>query len=621
MNAFLSSIKVFGYLDKPVFHELAKSLETKILEQGEVLFDVESEDRDFYIVVDGQIELFIKNNGHDDSDYSDDEDNDEFAKHHMLNNVKAGGTVTSLFSILSILSQDMVLPAKLVPTVSDPNGEKMNGDKKKKSPGDVTPSSSKTTHDIPLPFKEGAFEECESSETDSVAHTSASGNTVKSKDLNEELKESDLKSHRKMSMDSKTSSSTRKQKKERRHKSVHPNLVARASKATKLAVIPATAFQKLAEKFPNSAAHMVQVILTRFQRVTFMTLHKYLGLSGELLAIERKLNEISGSGLPVDKFPQDQMESILWRLSHQHNADANLPRSRTSSKKPPKVYQLPSEGSDEDLGFSDIQRNQREFLKDFENGHPFIAGDEDEILKDSVFNCMAQLIGLTPSKEPNVKGPVVRRNSLRSPQITPINTSIERFYYGKNRSLTNSVSKSFYDADDISVVSSSMASSVGDIGQDNLDVPEVELLFYKQGELLLKEGDRSHGLYFVLDGTIEASTSPGKELIKEEWKSSRSPRRKKKDVFLIQPGSLAGYLSAFTGNPSFVTLKAKTDILVGLMPKIVLERYVDKYPNILLCLAKRLVNQLSPLVFHIDVALEWAQINAGQSLCRQGILY
>jgi lysophospholipid hydrolase len=54
------------------------------------------------------------------------------------------------------------------------------------------------------------------------------------------------------------------------------------------------------------------------------------------------------------------------------------------------------------------------------------------------------------------------------------------------------------------------------------------------------------------------------------------------------------------------------------MPKIVLDRYVDKYPNVSLCLAKRLVNQLSPLVFHIDVALEWGQVNAGQTLCQQG---
>jgi lysophospholipid hydrolase len=54
------------------------------------------------------------------------------------------------------------------------------------------------------------------------------------------------------------------------------------------------------------------------------------------------------------------------------------------------------------------------------------------------------------------------------------------------------------------------------------------------------------------------------------------------------------------------------------MPKASLDLHVEKFPSILLYLAKRLVSQLSPLVLHIDVALEWGQLNAGQVLCRQG---
>jgi CRP-like cAMP-binding protein len=169
---------------------------------------------------------------------------------------------------------------------------------------------------------------------------------------------------------------------------------------------------------------------------------------------------------------------------------------------------------------------------------------------------------------------------------------------------------------------SSRASSVDDFGIDN-DVPDVEIKFFKQGDVLLKEGDRSQGLFFVLDGTIEASTSPNKDFlnVQKQYQSSNSnyfPKIPQKSLFLIQPGGLAGYLAALTGNSSFVTLCAKTDVLVGVMPKQVLDRYIEKYPNVLLCLAKRLVHQLSPLVFHIDVALEWGQINAGQTLCHQG---
>lgn len=37
----------------------------------------------------------------------------------------------------------------------------------------------------------------------------------------------------------------------------------------------------------------------------------------------------------------------------------------------------------------------------------------------------------------------------------------------------------------------------------------------------------------------------------------------------------------------------------------------------LFTLARNLIENLSPIVFHIDVALEWGHVNAGQILCRQ----
>jgi lysophospholipid hydrolase len=104
----------------------------------------------------------------------------------------------------------------------------------------------------------------------------------------------------------------------------------------------------------------------------------------------------------------------------------------------------------------------------------------------------------------------------------------------------------------------------------------------------------------------------------ENSKGFDSPNRKSGPLFIINPGGLAGYLAAVTGNISFVTITARTDTTVGFMHKKVLDKYIESYPNILLCLSKRLVNQLPPLVFHIDVALEWGQMNAGQILCKQG---
>lgn len=62
MTLFLGSIKVFGYLDRPVFHELARQMEIKKCEKGEVIFCEDKPTRDFIVVVEGTVELFVKCN-------------------------------------------------------------------------------------------------------------------------------------------------------------------------------------------------------------------------------------------------------------------------------------------------------------------------------------------------------------------------------------------------------------------------------------------------------------------------------------------------------------------------------------------------------------------------------
>ncbi|KAI8842791.1 acyl transferase/acyl hydrolase/lysophospholipase [Chytriomyces cf. hyalinus JEL632] len=127
----------------------------------------------------------------------------------------------------------------------------------------------------------------------------------------------------------------------------------------------------------------------------------------------------------------------------------------------------------------------------------------------------------------------------------------------------------------------------------------------QRGTVLCKEGDRGQGLWFVIDGILEAS-------VKDPSKA------RKKGVFLMKPGCLAGYLSAVTGHPSLVAIKAKTDAQVGYLPKSVVDKYVERYPTVILTLAKRLVRDISPLAYQIDFALDWGHVNAGQVLYRQG---
>lgn len=58
LDEFLSAIKVFGYLEKPVFHELTRHMQTKKLLAGETL-NLEDE-KSFCLVVDGHVQVFFK---------------------------------------------------------------------------------------------------------------------------------------------------------------------------------------------------------------------------------------------------------------------------------------------------------------------------------------------------------------------------------------------------------------------------------------------------------------------------------------------------------------------------------------------------------------------------------
>ena len=70
LDEFLSAIKVFGYLERPVFHELTRTMQTRRLVAGETI--LLEEEKGFCLVVDGLVQIFVKSNRNDsDSDEDD----------------------------------------------------------------------------------------------------------------------------------------------------------------------------------------------------------------------------------------------------------------------------------------------------------------------------------------------------------------------------------------------------------------------------------------------------------------------------------------------------------------------------------------------------------------------
>src|ERR1700712_3310807 len=112
LDEFLRAIKVFGYLERPVFHELTRSMQTRKLIAGETL-NLE-EEKGFCLVVDGLVEIFVKSaretrsSDSDPASYhrEDSSDSDGGQRggsghqgYQLLTEVKNGAPMSSLFSI------------------------------------------------------------------------------------------------------------------------------------------------------------------------------------------------------------------------------------------------------------------------------------------------------------------------------------------------------------------------------------------------------------------------------------------------------------------------------------------------------------------------------------------
>ncbi|KAF9436853.1 phosphatidylcholine and lysophosphatidylcholine phospholipase [Entomortierella beljakovae] len=705
LSAFLSSIKIFGYLEQPVFHELARHLQTRRLIAGDTILQSPDLEKSFYIVVDGCVQVFEQVKKEEaieyDLDISDELWGDPEHDYLLLNEVKNGGTLSSLFTILSLFTENVKLRHE-----DEPLKEFKRSDSKSHCNEDaIGPLESDTrrkgeptspSHSPPM-SSPGKWRHSpvhgSGSRNKSNVHTPTSPlsnpNHMAVFDNNVEISSEGLEntptqtetqgydgleSHylREPELDQQSQSNNVDDVNVNGYKIRSPKhrvIVARALVDSTLAVIPAEAFHRLTQKFPQAVAHIVQVILIRFQRVTLLTGHKYLGLTKELLRMERSINEIGNYGLPTGFFRLNTMEYLKAKFSsvRDESDDDDHPiaiKIKNSRKLRSRAPDTQPKASNSNFLSPDVESTDH-----IRHGSGFSAllGDnseeEDNHLRDQVMECLSRSIGLVQSSLP----PPKPNNSLR-PELKPVGSSdyfsavFQANLAGGNStggfpmrktssSNTNSDSTTLGPEElSISNSSSTAPSVISEMEND------VELMYFPAGATLVEEGERNAGLFFVIDGILDVSISAQQD-IKPDIKTPRevprnnlfghhisplnpnanlmspkigmtpstnNPKRShshKKSphaLFSIQPGGLAGYLSALSGYPSFVTITARTGAYVGYLSKATLDRVMERNPNVLLTLAKRLISQISPIVLHLDYAMEWMQVSASQILHRQG---
>uniref|UniRef100_A0A3Q4H8L3 lysophospholipase n=1 Tax=Neolamprologus brichardi TaxID=32507 RepID=A0A3Q4H8L3_NEOBR len=103
---------------------------------------------------------------------------------------------------------------------------------------------------------------------------------------------------------------------------------ARAAVPSAVLRLPAAAFQSVFEKYPETLVRVIQIIMVRLQRVTFLALHNYLGLTTELFNPESQaISLVSVANVLCDTHPHKG-----FRRQQSHSDDLGSEKRCASSK-------------------------------------------------------------------------------------------------------------------------------------------------------------------------------------------------------------------------------------------------------------------------------------------------
>ncbi|KAH8119991.1 patatin-domain-containing protein [Phellopilus nigrolimitatus] len=549
LDDFLEAVRIFGFLEKPVFHELARHLQTRRLIAGDSLSL--DQDKNFYCVVDGLVQVHTRTAGTQLEEGAWEETSSN--GYQLLNEVGSGGTLSSMFTMLSLFTEDVRMSwqdndMSEAGLDTDYHGERPTRTRSHRSDSDVSAIDLEHIQlNTPSPSR---------SHSRRQSSMSSSGSTVQGDDATV-LSPSEY-GPRTSAARPFSSAST-----------AHDHgTVALAVEDATLAVIPAEAFRRLTKKFPKASAHIVQVILTRFSRVTINAAHKYLGLTTEVLRTEKAINDIACHPLPSTFYErsgglqrlrqrfdrQSGEESPLtdidyFSLGHSSFRDPsdsgsrvpeeplmtespiNRPQSLTGffkdgptlSRAQTSRHMVQAGDLHTSTGINESYKSSHRSFSSFSSGQKSgrslllspssgaeghrLSGDEFD-LRDEVMSCIAKSIGL---HQPPLSG----SDSIEaSPAFSAVG-SRSGDGRGRDPGFNSLGSLSLLESgDDASSItdSSALGSSQGIGALDN----EVEILYFAAGSTLARAGERHPGLFYVIDGILDISLP-----LDEDTKTSR----------------------------------------------------------------------------------------------------
>ncbi|XP_041262387.1 patatin-like phospholipase domain-containing protein 7 isoform X2 [Onychostruthus taczanowskii] len=371
------------------------------------------------------------------------------------------------------------------------------------------------------------------------------------------------------------------------HPAPYKTVSARAASPSTILRLPASAFQDVFQKYPETLVRVVQIIMVRLQRVTFLALHNYLGLTTELFSCNQGTPLISVSSVTAggsagkagkrqtpsaleeergEKFEKsgEALEMEMLRISGTENSEHVFRRSLSS---PP--YAGSTEASNNSSG---------------------AKSDMDMAYERA-------RVQLAP--EDAAGSPAVAKSILKK-TVTVTETPSAVFHYSAVQDSCNSK-----HIDAIMEAAKKDLSALMKLDNPALLNGKVTLHQVTAGTVLSRQGDQDVNVCFVVSGMLHVYQ---RKIDSEEDTC----------LFITHPGELVGQLAVLTGEPLIFTIKANRDCSFLSISKSHFYEIMREQPSVVLGVAHTVVKRMSPFVRQIDFALDWMEVEAGRAVYRQG---
>uniref|UniRef100_A0A8C2V0M9 lysophospholipase n=1 Tax=Chinchilla lanigera TaxID=34839 RepID=A0A8C2V0M9_CHILA len=381
------------------------------------------------------------------------------------------------------------------------------------------------------------------------------------------------------------------------HGAPYKTVSARAATPSTILRLPAVAFQGIFEKYPETLVRVVQIIMVRLQRVTFLALHNYLGLTTELFNPESQAIPLASVASVAAGWAKRQMSCS----------------SEEQLQRPPQLQESCDSGTSSRLAASGplLKRSQSVPLPSIhkeisdELGQPQIGDPDLSAPQGSCVGATSDLgmaydrarVLLHSDKHP---GNFVAGKSRKNVVVAETPSAV--FHYSESPWDETSSSGQM---DSIFRAAKKDLLTLMKLDDPSLLEGRVTFLHVPAGTVVLRQGDQDVNILFVVSGLLHVY-------------QRKIDSQEDTCLFLTHPGEMVGQLAVLTGEPLMFTIRANRDCSFLSISKAHFYEIMRKQPAIVLGVAHTVVKRMSSFVRQIDFALDWMEVEAGRAIYRQG---